>query len=406
MNILLVSTQDSKGGAARAMLRLHHGLRHSLHESHILAYYRQQSDTHRVGQHDWVSLSVRASVWANQRATHGQTTPDCELFSTNLVPNALHRRIAQLNPDVLHLHWIAGGFLPISRFSRLKKPIVWTLHDMWAFTGGCHYTQGCTRYQHTCGNCPQLRHAHTHDLSQRVFHAKVQEWREVPMTIITPSQWLARCVRESALLGHQRIEVIPNGINTRLYQPLDRATARQAFGLPQHKRLIVFGALNSTTTPRKGFDALKHALRALKTHDTELVIFGAKRPQHTLDFGLPTHYLGNLQDDISLALAYNTADVFVAPSLQDNLPNTVLEALACGVPCVAFNIGGMSDLITHQHNGYLAQANNTDDLAQGIEWVLAQDRALLSQQARETIIRGFALEKIVERHIALYESLP
>lgn len=204
---------------------------------------------------------------------------------------------------------------------------------------------------------------------------KAQAWKDIDLTIVTPSQWLADTVGKSSLLGDRSIQVIPNGIDTQIYRPVDPRIARDLLHLPQDKHLILFGAMRATSDPRKGWQFLHPTLQFLKqTHwqdRLELAIFGASEPEHPVDFGFPCHYLGQLHDQVSLALMYAAVDLLLVPSIQDNLPNTVMEAISCGTPCVSFNIGGIPDMIQHQQQGYLAAPFDCQDLANGIDWVLS-----------------------------------
>ena len=291
-------------------------------------------------------------------------------LSVQWLPDIITSRIAALNPDVVNLHWIGDGFVAAEALSEFNKPIVWTLHDMSAFTGGCYYSQECDRYTKSCGNCLILGHNKSWDLSRWVWQRKAKAWQNLKLTVVTRSKWLADSAKSSSLLKNSDIRVIPNGLDTGPYKPCDRQTARNILNLPQDRQLVLFGALNSTSNKRKGFPFLQQALKQLsnyeKSQNWEVIVVGASQPKEKLDIDLKTRYLGTLSDDISLALIYAAADVFVAPSVQDNLPNTVMKALAFGTPCVAFQIGGMPDLIEHKQNRYLAHPFATEDLAQEI----------------------------------------
>ena len=295
------------------------------------------------------------------------------MWSLNWVPYPVGTILNHFPSDLLHFHWIGSGFIPHNVLGQVKKPVLWTLHDEWAFTGGCHYAYDCKGFTQMCGTCPQLGSKREADLSRFIWHQKHHHWRTLNLTVVTPSHWLAKRAQASALFADKRIEVIPNGIDIQQYRPIDRQVARHLLNLPADKRLILFAALSSTSDVRKGFHLLQPALNQLAAEHsdkTELVVVGASEHANSPQMGLRTHYLGTFHDEISLALAYSAADVFVAPSLQENLPNTIMEALACGIPCVAFNIGGILDLIEHQQNGYLAEPYVPEDLAQGISWSL------------------------------------
>jgi len=333
------------------------------------------------------------------------------VYSVQWLPDHLQSSVQKLQPDVINLHWICNGFVQIESIAKLNCPLVWTLHDMWPFTGGCHYSGDCRGYEHNCGTCPQLGSNTAWDLSRLTWQRKARAWRNISLTVVTPSRWLAQCARASTLFGQRRIEVIPYGIDTAVYKPLGQSYARDILNLPQSRFLILFGALNTTADRRKGYALLLSALQQLQTSywnkSPELVLLGTEESNLENQTGFKTHCLGNLSDDVALALAYSAADTFVAPSLQDNLPNTVLEALACGTPSVAFNIGGMPDLIEHQANGYLAEPYRVEDLANGIAWILQDsDRHhKLSDRARQTVEQQFSLALQARRYADLYADV-
>jgi glycosyltransferase involved in cell wall biosynthesis len=325
------------------------------------------------------------------------------------VPNR-QTPLAPIQPDLVNLHWTNFAFRSIESLAQFRQPIVWTLHDMWAFTGGCHYASECDRYQKSCRSCPQLGSDFDWDLSRWVWQRKAKTWKSLDLTIVTPSRWLADCARSSSLFSDVPIECIPYGIDLQIYQPIDRAIARSLLQLPQERLLILVGAYGGTADRRKGFQLLQPALERLANQwkeQADLVVFGSSAPEKPLDLGFRVHYLGALQDDISLALVYAAANLFVAPSTQDNLPNTVIEAMACGIPCVAFKIGGMPDLIEHQWNGYLATPFEIDDLAKGISWILEQSVCSdlnLGSRCREMAIQRFAQDIQATRYIQLFEQ--
>jgi glycosyltransferase involved in cell wall biosynthesis len=403
---LILSTFDTGGGASRAALRLHQGLRRIEVPSQMLTFFKASRDP------DVTILPGRRSRLVSKAAgtldglplrmyPRRQPTP----FSVNWLPYGAAHQINKMAPTVVHLHWVQHNMVPVAAWKRIKAPIVWTLHDEWAYTGGCHLTLGCQKFMSGCGACPQLVSTHQRDLSRWLWEWKHRVWSQTDMVIITPSRWLAGEAKRSPLLHDKRIEIIPNGIDTSVYQPVDRAIARRIFKLDPHKRYILFGAVN-TSDPNKGFGFLLQALQRLAGtyHDrVELLIFGGQGA--IPDLGLKAHNVGFFADDLSLTLLYSAADVFVAPSKHENLPNTVIEAMACGVPSVGFHVGGMPDLITHQETGYLAQPYDVDDLARGLSWVIENDPHQLGRRAREKIERELELEAIAKRHLDLYESL-
>lgn len=331
-------------------------------------------------------------------------------FSAQWLPSRLAPTVRRLQPDIVNLHWIGKGFVSLEEIARLPQPLVWTLHDMWPLTGGCHYSGGCTRFHTQCGACPILHSSREHDLSAWVWRRKRRAWSGLPLTLVAPSRWMAEQAQKSARFAGATVRVIPYGIDASLYQPLDRRFARQTLGLPQDKRLALFGAVSATSVPRKGFAYLQQALHhvaAMGHTDVELVVFGSSAPPNAPDLGMPVHYLGKLSDDVSLALTYAAADLFVAPSIEDNLPNTVMEALACGTPVVAFHVGGIPDMVQHQENGYLASPFSVEELAQGMMWVMEDEarHQRLSATARATVERRYTLAQQAQQYSDLYQEL-
>ena len=411
MHILSFNTIEAKGGAAQAANRLCYGLG-DLNIKTTMFSLHSASPPRSAPAFSQVTSNIRRFSWYTEQlplrvyTRRSRRTP----WSLNWFPYAVARTLNALDFDIVHLHWVGGGFVPIQAVANFRHPVVWTLHDSWAFTGGCHLPGACLGYQDSCGSCPQLGSRFEHDLSRFIWSQKNNCWRNTEITVVTPSRWLADCARKSSLFSKYPIHVIPNGLDLAVYKLTDKTYARSILKLPLDVKLILFGAVNSTIDRNKGFHLLLSALQQLSvqlTSEAALVVLGATSSSQDPDMGLPTYYLGHLSDDISLALAYSAADVFVAPSLQENLPYTVMEALACGTPSVAFQIGGIPDLIEHQRNGYLAKSYDVGDLANGIEWVLQDEdrRQSLSQQARKKIEVEFDIKIVSKRYKSLYEQL-
>ena len=414
MKTLLLNTSDTGGGAARAAYRLHEGLRNLKVDSQMLVAVKSSSDRSVVGTSAQsgigkarTGLRLTLDQLPLKFYSQGGTTN----FSPHWFPDRVNHQVVQLAPDIINLHWVSAGFLQIETLKKFKRPLVWTLHDMWAFTGGCHYNEECDRYMATCGSCPQLGSSRDWDLSRWIWQRKAKAWRDIDLTVVTPSNWLAQCARKSSLFGDRKIEVISNSIDTDTYRPIDKKVARDILKLPQDKQLILFLSLQATSDRRKGFHLLQPALQKLSQagwkEKLELIVVGASTPQTPPQFGFESHYLGTLKDDQTLTLAYSAADVFIVTSIQDNLPNTLLEATSCGTPCVGFNIGGIPDTIEHQHTGYLADPNGIDDLVRGIIWTLENEERYykLSHNAREKAEREFSQQHQAQRYLSLFEQI-
>ncbi len=413
MNVLHLSAYDIKGGAARAAYRLHQGLKSLGVNSHMLVQEKSTADYTVVGPKGELRQAIaRSKIMLDKlplKLMHRQR-PASNFFSLQWLPERSYHRIQTLQPDIINLHWIGSGFVRPQTMARLKRPLVWTLHDMWAFTGGCHYAGSCERYQHSCGICPALNSDADQDVTRWQWLTKSKAWSALNLTIVAPSEWLAQCAKSSSLLRHARIEVIPAGLDLQVYRPIPPVQARKLTQFPMDKKLLLFSAMDATSDPRKGFQYLQRALQQLKAkwHDRlELVVLGASPPAQPVDLGLKVHYLGNLSDDLTLAATYAAVDAMVITSVQDNLPNVVLEAMACGTPCIGFKLGGIPDMIDHQINGYLAKPLDVDDLSHGINWVLDDVERLnrLSHQARAKTEQAFALERQSRRYQRLYQEL-
>lgn len=416
MKVTLINTYESSGGAAVACRRLAVALRKHGTDTTLLVQEASQPGDFVVPVADnyWQRKAAFARFAADRLYFYffEKSRNVRFAFSPGNVGIDISRHPAVAQADVLHLHWVNFGFLSLDSLRKLfalKKPIVWTLHDMWAFTGGCHYSGDCGHFLTHCHHCPFLKWPSAQDISYRVFEQKKILFQNAPVHFVTCSQWLADQVRASALLKDFPVRAIPNPIDTQVYQPLDKPAVRQKLNLPADKALLLFGAMN-TQDPRKGFAYLAQALNYLAQNhtdfkdQTELVIFGKTDPAVLAQLPFQVHDLGSVKGDAILADIYNACDAMVLPSLEDNLPNTVMEALACGTPAVAFNIGGLSDLIDHKHDGYLAGYRSAEDLAHGIRYVLDRHHQLQTN-ARQSVLQRFAEATVAGQYQALYQAL-
>lgn len=410
MKILHLNTSDSVGGAAIAAQRLHQGLLRASVDSKMLVQTKTSDLDTVVGPSSTSDKALSALRHPISRwLLKVRTGVDTGNFSPEWFSSHALKAIEAIAPDVVHLHYLGRGFGRPEVIKKIGCPIVWTLHDMWPFTGGCHYDKECGRYGDRCGRCPVLDSSKEEDLSRKVWRRKRAAWGDGKVTVVTLSRWMGRCVSESSIFRETTAHRVPNGLDLDLFRPIEPAVARNLLGLPADKLLILFGAVTAGSKEYKGFEHLESVLAGVAKmgEKVEAVIFGGSEPLDPPDFGFPTHYTGRLYDAMSLVLLYSAADVFIAPSRQDNLPNTVMEALACGTPCLAFNIGGMPDLIDHRENGYLATPFDTSDMAAGLNWILEDHsrRRALSDSAREKVERCFSQRLQVERMLEVYESV-
>jgi len=407
VKVLIVNASDLKGGAARAAYRLHLALLNEGVDSHIIAQSKIGSDS-RVH-----SLQTTKQALFNKFRPILDSIPTRKyesksLFSSSWVPSSSFINfINDFNPDIVHLHWINDGMIKIEDLEKIKAPIVWSLHDMWPFTGGCHYDESCDAFKKNCGNCVILNSNKQKDLSRKVFNRKVKSYSKIKnLNIIGLSKWLEKCAKDSALFKDKKTHNLPNPINSAVFKPSNKLESRLLWGLPKEKKLILFGAVGATSDERKGFSELSEALRIIDKSDIEFVIFGADEPVNPPDLGCKTHYVGSLHDDISLVTLYSAVDVMIVPSIQENLSNAIMEGMACGRPLVSFDIGGNSDLIEHKINGYLAKPFDTRDLANGIKWVLEnKNYSSLCKNARLKIETEFDQKIVGKKYLKLYKGV-
>jgi glycosyltransferase involved in cell wall biosynthesis len=408
MKIALLNTYDKSGGATRACQRLLSGLSAAGVDATMLVREKSTNNSEVVTVGSRIDGFIRALIdgiplyWYPHRQLH--------VFAPAWVPGRGIPEVSRLDPDLVHLHWVVNGFVRIEDLSSLSCPVVWTLHDSWAFTGGCHLPDGCTRYELTCGRCPVLGSENENDWSRSIWKRKLKSWSDLPLTVVAPSHWIAEKARSSSLFRNRRIDVIPNGIDTDLYCPGDKMEARRKLGLPENGKLVLFGAIHALSDFNKGFDLLQSAISTMtisQRQNTELIIFGVNKSVTLPDGGILVRNFGIITNEEQLVLIYRAADLLVTPSRQENLAYVVMEAMSCGTPCVAFSIGGMSDLIAHEVTGYLARPYVAEDLATGIINLLNDDelRTSMAAKSRKWIEDNFCIHLISQRHEMLYRQL-
>ncbi len=413
MRVVIVSTYDLEGGAAKGPYRLHRAFLSEGIDSIMLVMMRRNDDG------DWTIISdsqkrvkkafnlLRATL--DRLPLRFYRNGSNVQFSISWVGfNNIVRKINNLNPDIVNLHWIADAFLRIEDIQKIKSPVIITLQDAWYFTGGCHYFWDCEKYTLSCGACPILSSVMEYDLSRICWLRKKRVFqKKKDIFVVGSSKWITDCSKRSSLLKDKKHFTIPSGVDSAIFKPVDKNFARKIWNLPQSKKIILFGAINPLSDKRKGFRQLTEALQKLKKRDDiELVIFGSVRPKDCPDFSFPTRYVGYINDEISIATLYSAADLTLAPSLQENLSNVVIESLSCGTPVVAFDIGGNKDIIEHKFNGYLAKPYDTDDFANGIRWVLDNPNYnQLQLNAREKILKEFDIKVVVKKYIELFNEV-
>lgn len=333
-------------------------------------------------------------------------------WNDGVLGEPIHNFVNKIEPDIVHLHWIASGFPAIKYLHKIKKPIVWTFHDVWPVTAGHHCDMECDECKRDGKNCKQFRKsASRFSSSESLWKYKKDYYSKInDLTIITPSNWLGNIAKKSPLFRGRKVFVIPNCIDTELFCPLEKKTARNALGLPLDKKIILFSASGGIDIKYKGFDLLVDALKTLKEklklEDIHLVVIGSSGGNE-MPLPFPVTFLGQIDSELMLPGIYNSADVFVGPSRQDNFPNVFIESLSCGVPGVGFDVGGIPEIIAHKDNGYIAKSFDTDDLANGILWVLSDEirYGILSKRARKFVEENLSFSVISEKHCQIYRQI-
>lgn len=416
MRAAIINTMDVKGGAARAAYRLHKGLRGAGVESTY--YVRDQTAADPTIQRfipdpSPTATAHRTAAKADLRAAYDRyaatRSADIELFSQERVDGDANVLVQLPRSEIVNLHWVAGFVDYATFFSpRLRKPVVWTLHDMNPFTGGCHYDQTCGKFHDRCGACPLLGSQDEGDLSRQVFegkHAALRDWPTEMLHIVTPSRWLAQEARESALFGRFGVSVIPNSLETDIFKPTPKAEARAKLKLPQDATIVIFVS-NHIRLARKGFRELVQALSLVPNLDN-LLLLGVG-DSHILTAQAPFRVMlaEHVNDDATMALLYSAADVTALPSRQDNLPNTILESFACGTPVVGFAEGGIPDSVREGETGFLGRAGSVPDLAVAFTAAFADRDRLqdIGRRARHVAENEYALAVQAQAYAALYEA--
>ncbi len=413
MRVLIVNTSERAGGAAVAASRLLDALNNNGVKAKMLVRDKE-SDNISVADMGGGMMTQRHFLRERLAVYTRLHFSKKHLFDIDIA-NAgfdITRMREFQEADVIHLHWINQGMLSLSGIKRILdsgKPVVWTMHDAWPSTAICHLTMDCKRYKTRCHHCWYLPGGGgENDLAARVWARKKALLDGSNIYFVACSKWLEREAKQSALLTGQHITSIPNTIDTRVFRRTDKMKARESLGLPKDKRLILFVS-QRVTNPNKGMDYLAEACRLLVEEHPEmkeqaaLVVLGGHAEDIQDKLSLPTFPLGYVSDEHRIVDVYNAADLFVLPSLSENLPNTIMEAMACGVPCVGFKVGGIPEEIDHQKTGYVAAYRDAADLMRGIHWILTEaDYDELSRQAVRKVTTQYAQNIIALRYIEVY----
>ena len=422
MKVLQISTCDINGGAAKAAYRLHRGLQENGHDCRMLVRDKRSQDDTVVS----VDTEERAEnpnedfflsdIIQPYYIDSNQTALSNTLFSLSYPGYDLSELPVVQSADIVNLHWVTQyqSLVTLQRLFALGKPVVWTLHDQWAFTGGCHYSAGCEKYQTDCVECPQLSDD-PFNLPAAILKDKLEIFKDADLTIVTPSRWMAECARMSRLFKDLKVEVIPNSLETDIYTPLSKSEAKEEIGISPEAFTMLFGAIDGSEK-RKGFFELANAIKFCLNEDVfqkllqddkiRLICFG--KSSHELEsIGIPFVALGHLDADEKIKSVYSAADIFLLPSLEDNLPNTILESMSCGTPVVAFDVGGLPDMVTNGVTGQLVPLSDTQKMGETIIDLIQKPdlRESMGKAGRKRAEQEYSLSVQAGRYFDLYKEL-
>lgn len=413
MRVLLINTSERVGGAAIACNRLMEALNHNGVKAKMLVRDKQ-TDSIATSQIPGGLMQKARFVWERGVIFLNNHLRREGIFQVDIANTGydITRTEEFKEADIIHLHWTNQGFLSLNDLERILhsgKKIVITMHDQWYFTGICHYSGECTRYQAFCTNCPQIK-GKLYDIAKKVFMRKKAMYSTANITFVGCSKWIADMARLSFLTKGHTVTNVPNAINTNVFCPLNWTECRKEFGLPQDKKLLLFGA-QRITDERKGFKYLAEACNIIRdqfpgiAHEIGIVVVGGQSEMISKSLSLPVYTVPYISDEKQMVKLYNSVDLYVTPSLQDNLPNTIVEAMACGIPCVGFRVGGIPEMIDHELNGYVAEYRDANDFAQGIILSLAREGyEELSKEARSKAVNTYGENAVAKKYIEVYDN--
>jgi len=408
MNIIHISNSNQIGGAARAATRIHESLLDNNINSKIWVNDKVGDDSNvfsTAGKYFKVLKIIKiliARFLTKLLKTNNPSLHSPQIFSSRWI-----KKINKSDADVIHLHWFQHEMISISEIPKIKKPIVWTLHDMWGFCGAEHISYD-KRWKEGYKKKNRPKTESGFDLNLWTWKRKIKYWKK-PIHLIAPSRWMEKAVKDSFLMKDWNVTQIPNPLDIDIWKPMDKKIARNAFNLPTNLPIVLFGAVAGTSYFHKGFDLLESAIKKIydskKVNNICLVVFGQSKPINPPKLKFPIIYLGHLHDDVSLRIAYSAANLLVVPSRFESFAQTATEAQACGTPVVAFNTSGLKTTVLHKKTGYLAKPFDINDLAKGIIWTLKVKSINLKKNARDSAVNRFSYSRVGKLHQKLYEKI-
>ena len=409
MRVLIVSTHDQQGGAAIAAYRLLEALNKNGATAHMLTINKKSDNVNviEVGNRlmNKIRFTTERGIIYIQNGFSKKNLFDISIANTGV---SITNHPEFKKADVIHLHWINQGMLSIKEIGNIVasgKKIVWTMHDMWPFTGICHHAGACNHFETGCGWCPFLQMPMKKDLSYTTFLCKQAAYSFGLIHFVACSNWLKKQALKSQLTTYHKVSAIANPLNTDLYKPKDKAELRKIMNLPTDKKIVLFAAAK-VSDKRKGIDYLIKASKILSKNKTNILflIVGGNSEEIMSQLALPAINVGYVTSS-NMPDIYNAVDLFVTPSLQENLPNTIMESMACGTPCVGFNVGGIPEMIDHKQNGFVAKYKDSQDLANGLIWVLQKASIkVLSDNARNKAVENYSETIIAKKYMDIYNK--
>ena len=402
MKILVCNTHESKGGAAKSARRIYECLKSNGQDVHYITYFSETSDEDVYSPNSFVDKILRFVIPKLDYLLRIIFIKDRKVpFSASLFSSGVPRFLNSFSPDIVNLNYTNMGFLSIKDLTKIKAPIVWTLHDSWAFSGGIHLPSHSENLYPELLNKHLLRYPKSFNISEFIFLQKKKLWRNLDITIVSPSRWLATRASQSSVFKKEHIKVIPNPINTTIFKPRDKIFSRRKLELDLGNRYILFGAVNGLKDSNKGFKMLLKAIKMLGNEDIKILSFGSQESSFSDDKIIE---LGYIEDQEELSYIYSAADVTVLPSFSENFPNVLLESVSCGTPIVGFAVGGIPEIIKDDSIGSLAKPYEIKDLSLKIKETLYNKKF-----DRGTMHRGiekeYGFEEISNKYINLYKSI-
>ena len=402
----IVHVQYSMESAGKSALKLHNTFIEAGMESTILSLYPGINGNEKIKILGKKSKYISIIDDKIQKFLTQKRINEFGLFSFPILGTNISGMDEIKDADIIYLHWILGGFMNIRNIEqlvKLGKPVIFIMHDMWTITGGCHHSFSCDKYIVGCNNCPMFSSERQNDLSAKEFKKKLKLFSTHDnLYFVSPSRWLYKCAKKSLLTKSKPIFHIPNIIESKIFKPFNTAIAKQILNIDPNETVLAFGA-TSINSPYKGWEYLQNALNKLDSYyslkNITVLIFGNGYDKKIADaIPFKTKFMGYLKDNLSTNLVYNAADIFIAPSIADNLPTTILEALSCGTAVVAFDTGGIPDMISHKENGYLAKYKDSEDIVNGIKYCL-------ENRLKGYILPEFETDKILNKHLELFDYI-